>query len=444
LRVSRIIFNKFLVFEDFSLINNELLFVDLFAGCGGLSLGLLNAGWKGSFAVERSPDAFNTLKHNLINNGSSSNPNSNIIKFSNWPKWLKIHEWDISELLEKHSEELKQLKGNICLLAGGPPCQGFSMAGKRSPTDKRNQLFNKYINYVDLIDPSVILVENVSGMNMPFPESKHGKTYAAQLKEALQANYFVEQDIVQSSKFGVPQIRPRFITVGFNKRINFQGDFFEQLNKNRIDFLTSKGLPIDRPVTVDEAIGDIRRCGRTRLCKDPFSPKGKFREIVYDESKMRSSYQRLQREGCEEKYQPDSLRLINHLQSTVARFEMIRKFSRKGVTVGKAERKKIESELNIKIKKQAFTFLDGNKPAHTITTLPDDLIHYQEPRVHTVREYARFQSFPDWFEFKGKFTTGGKVRKIETPRYTQVGNAVPPLLAEALGRTLKQIILGAR
>jgi len=72
-------------------------------------------------------------------------------------------------------------------------------------------------------------------------------------------------------------------------------------------------------------------------------------------------------------------------------------------------------------------------PAPTITTLPDDVIHYSDPRILTVRESARLQSFPDWFEFRGKFTTGGNRRKKECPRYTQVGNAVPPLLARAIG-----------
>ena len=77
-----------------------------------------------------------------------------------------------------------------------------------------------------------------------------------------------------------------------------------------------------------------------------------------------------------------------------------------------------------------------DKPAPTLTTLPDDVIHYSDPRILTVREYARIQSFPDWFRFLGKYTTGGKSRRHECPRYTQVGNAVPPLLGEAIGSVL--------
>ena len=88
------------------------------------------------------------------------------------------------------------------------------------------------------------------------------------------------------------------------------------------------------------------------------------------------------------------------------------------------------------LKKHSITVLTKNEPAPTITTLPDDVIHYNELRILTARETARLQSFPDWFEFTGKYTTGGKQRKLECPRYTQIGNAVPPLLSEAIGRLL--------
>ena len=82
----------------------------------------------------------------------------------------------------------------------------------------------------------------------------------------------------------------------------------------------------------------------------------------------------------------------------------------------------------------------ADEPAPTITTLPDDILHYAEPRILTVRESARIQSFPDWFHFRGKFTTGGKKRRNECPRYTQIGNAVPPLLASAIGMALSAVL----
>ena len=91
-------------------------------------------------------------------------------------------------------------------------------------------------------------------------------------------------------------------------------------------------------------------------------------------------------------------------------------------------------------KKRRICLMDPWEPAPTITTLPDDVLHYSEPRILTVRESARLQSFPDWFQFRGKFTTGGSRRTKECPRYTQVGNAVPPLLARAIGLAIKAVL----
>jgi len=92
-----------------------------------------------------------------------------------------------------------------------------------------------------------------------------------------------------------------------------------------------------------------------------------------------------------------------------------------------------ENRAKFGLKKHRIYPMSAWEPAPTITTLPDDVLHYSEPRILTVRESARLQSFPDWFRFRGKFTTGGAMRTKECPRYTQVGNAVPPLLAEAVG-----------
>ena len=92
------------------------------------------------------------------------------------------------------------------------------------------------------------------------------------------------------------------------------------------------------------------------------------------------------------------------------------------------------------LNRRGVTVLDPQAPAPTITSIPDEIIHYNEPRILTVREHARIQSFPDWFEFKGKYTSGGDLRKKEVPRYTQVGNAVPPLFAEQIGIALLHVL----
>ena len=88
------------------------------------------------------------------------------------------------------------------------------------------------------------------------------------------------------------------------------------------------------------------------------------------------------------------------------------------------------------LKKQALRVLDPDRPAPTITSMPDDLLHYAEARTLTVREHARLQSFRDWFVFRGKYTTGGERRRHEVPRFTQVANAVPPLVAQAIGEAI--------
>ena len=121
------------------------------------------------------------------------------------------------------------------------------------------------------------------------------------------------------------------------------------------------------------------------------------------------------------------MRLARHRPDTLRKFKEILETCPKGKSLPKEFRDKYN------IRKQCFTPLHPDELAKTITTLPDDLLHYSEPRILTVRECARLQSFPDWFDFLGKYTTGGARRKEECPRYTQVGNAVPPLMAEALG-----------
>jgi DNA (cytosine-5)-methyltransferase 1 len=124
------------------------------------------------------------------------------------------------------------------------------------------------------------------------------------------------------------------------------------------------------------------------------------------------------------------MRLADHAPSTIKRFQWIQDNCRSGVVLRNSEIKKF------KTKKQVQVVLEASKPSHTLTTLPDDLLHYSEPRILTVREFARLQSFPDWFQFRGKYTTGGDRRTRECPRYTQVGNAVAPLVAQALGNSI--------
>ena len=146
--------NKSLLSHLYIMLENNYTVIDLFAGCGGLSLGLYQAGWHGVFAIEKNPCAFETLKYNLIDKKNHFD----------WPEWLPIEPLDILEVNKKYKKELKQLGGIIDLVAGGPPCQGFSMAGKRVKDDVRNQLVFAYIDFIQMVRPKLILFENVKGI----------------------------------------------------------------------------------------------------------------------------------------------------------------------------------------------------------------------------------------------------------------------------------------
>ena len=422
--------------------NTQPIFIDLFSGCGGLSLGLMKAGWRGLFAIEQNPDAFKALRSNLIDENEY---NAGCPKFA-WPEWIEIGPQEISAFLRKNRRHLENIRGKVHLVAGGPPCQGFSFAGKRSLKDPRNELFRYHLRIVDILEPALVLIENVQGIDIALGVSrkKNGKgrgrprkSYASRIFEMLDKHgYDVQQHVIRAADFGVPQFRSRYFTLGIRRTGPTQQenpDLEKELYSSREDFLRGQGLPLNKPVNVLEAISDLTTTGRRLApCRDEESPRG-FREIVYEGPL--TSYQGLMHDGMNGQA-PNSLRLVNHRPKTIARFKKILTICRKSVRLSE------EHRAQLGITKHSIVPLSADQPSHTLTTLPDDLLHYSEPRIHTVREHARLQSFPDWFEFHGKYTTGGDRRKRECPRYTQVGNAVPPLLAEALGRVLLNMIQG--
>ena len=389
-------------------------YIDLFAGSGGLSLGLYNAGLHGIFAVERNKDAFSTLKYNLIERRNH---------FS-WPKWLEMKNWDINELLEVHKNELAELSGSVDLVVGGPPCQGFSMAGKRKNDDIRNQLMHSYIEFIKLVQPSMLFFENVQGFTVDFKDHKDKKNYSDILiSELHELGYNLDYKIVTMSDYGVPQNRKRFIL--FASKNGAYEIFFEELFKNRDSFLKNRRLKT--PITVSQAINDLKKSHGEIDSKDT---KG-FKNGKY--GRMISSYQKLMRRNIERGSLPDSHRFAKHRSETIDLFERLMDASEQSI--------RITPSMNLVegLKKRGVTPLKKNSICNTITSIPDDYIHYDEPRIMTVREHARIQSFPDDYEFKGPYTTGGERRKTDVPRYTQVANAVPPLFAEQVGEVLLRI-----
>lgn len=399
-----------------------LKYIDLFAGCGGLSLGLHNAKWKGLFAIEKNKDAFETLKYNLIDQKHHFE----------WPDWLPQTNHEIDDVLSTYKDQLINLRNNVDLVAGGPPCQGFSMAGRRKESDSRNNLVNSYIEFIQLVKPKLILFENVKGFTLEFKKNKEkGKEYASHVEQELKkAGYFVKGKLVNFGEYGIPQKRTRFILVGIRNDVNNASqervdEFFTLLETNKYKFLKKRKLEVG--TTLKDAISDLLKANGEVQSPDTAS----YKSGVY--SKPLSNYQQLMRDGIEANV-PDSHRFPKHRDDITEKF---------GFILSKAQRNKdVDEDIRkrFNIKKHTIIPLDGDAKSPTITTLPDDYIHYCEPRILTVREYARIQSFPDWYKFRGKYTTGGKVRTQEVPRYSQIGNAIPPLFGEQAGEALKKMI----
>lgn len=397
----------------------RLQYIDLFSGCGGLSLGLYNSGlWHWSFAVEKSKMAFDTLKHNLIDKHCHFD----------WPEWIECKEHEINELLENNTELLKSFQGKIDLVAWGPPCQGFSTAWKRVEDDIRNNLVHSYIKFIELVKPKALFFENVKGFDLEFQKKKvKWKRFSEDVKEKLRELwYVVEWHMLNFSYYGVPQWRKRYILVWIRKEIAEKNNltketFFEELEKMSAILLKKKWLT--RNSTIWDAIWDLEKRHWTKE-----SPDGiKFQHGKY--GKTSTNLQKYLRGDINQDL-ADSHRFARHSKETEERFaRMIETFHSEGWV-----------DETATTKKRNQVVLEQNKPSPTLTTLPDDYLHYKEPRILTVREYARIQTFNDWFEITGKYTTGWKLRKQETPRYTQMGNAIPPLFAEQAWHILYKLI----
>jgi DNA (cytosine-5)-methyltransferase 1 len=395
---------------------NTLKYIDLFAGCGGLSTGMYQAGWKGLFAIEKNASAFSTLKANLVDKHHHFD----------WPIWLDKTNWDIKELLEEKAQALRSLRGTVDLVVGGPPCQGFSMAGMRRENDNRNSLVHSYLKLVEIVRPRAILFENVRGFTMKFKANAEGEIPYSQLviQKLKDLGYNdARGEIIDMSTFGVPQKRQRYIVIA--TRENLADRIFHSLKDRRADYLAARGIPAHN--SVGSALSDLLRSHGETECPD----SNGFQSGL--SAPATTGLQKHLRLGSSSR-NLDSHRFVNHTPAARQVFKRLLASAPRNQTICGDDR------IPFGLKKRSVKVLSKNEPAPTITTIPDDFIHYAEPRVMTVRECARLQTFPDWFHFKGPYTTGGNRRALEAPRYTQVGNAVPPLFAEIAGLALKEIL----
>lgn len=339
---------------------------------------------------------------------------------------LKYFCGDIQELAAE--EKLKKFLGNdylkIDVVCGGPPCQGFSMAGKRNPNDLRNQLVRSYINILKQVQPKYFVMENVTGiLSARFSRyDGQNKIYENELvtnvliKEFAAIGYsHVVIQTLDASDYGVPQRRKRVIFLG---------------TRDDVTSLLTHPKPLQQPKSsAYNALSDLEN----------IEIGSKIETYI---KKASSVYQIESRKGrtpaADGKYL-QAEKLANHETSKhtnliVERFSLLKPGE---------DFKKIYPNLPIGLQERFQTRKHNcrrmlpDEPSPTVLTLPDDMVHYSQNRILTVREMARLQSFDDSFEFLGKRTTGGHLRKQETPQYTLVGNAVPPLLAKAIALEIK-------
>jgi len=504
-------------------------YVELFAGCGGMSLGIESAGFKRVFANEISPMAAATYAYNLVHGKAppSENPEEWFTRLYS-PDKKGGYEGDPrvylkKEVSKKAIEELQKLNGgmfvgginqsnqalqklspvllkNIGLdvLSGGPPCQSFSLAGQREKENVRNDLPFEFAKCAALLRPKVVLLENVSGILSPFVDEEGHKWHAwyEVAKAFYSKGYIPICTHAEAQKYGAPQRRPRFLMVAIREDIATQAidrlDFLD--NGSRLEWqstrLAIQGslnhfrqlgpnlnsgpssfhwiepndnwphmlLPLDaKSIDVESAIDGLTRPNSTKDTAYLKILSSSFDHVINKDGLGRTTEDETQnranrRHSLLVKSRFRILRLLANHKNTAVDNKQLQALNLKdeqwlldqdlifpddksGITRKPANLSELKHLLiSLKSKKHSQRALMHNQIAPAQLSIPDDFAHYAEDRTLTVREMARIQSFPDWFEFKSKVTTGGEQRAYEVPRYTQVGNAVPPLMAKQIAQ----------
>ncbi len=336
--------------------------IDLFSGCGGLSYGLEKAGFDIAFAVDNWKDSLETLAYNHKN--------------------TKTYLADLGkETAEYICKKNGIKKGSIDVVVGGPPCQGFSISGKRNPNDPRNKLYESFVDFVSFLKPKIFLMENVPNL----VSMQEGRIKDEIIKDFEKEGYKVSWKIMDASEYGVPQKRRRVIFMGL---------------RNGKEFIFPKPK-MQEVVSAKEALSDL--------------PEETLLEGQSYRASPLSDYQKLMRKNSKGIYNhvatvhTEKTKSIIHMVPDGANYKSLPKH--------------LHSTRKVNI---AWTRLNSKKPSYTMDTGHNHIFHYKYDRVPTARETARIQSFPDNFIF-----LGGKTSQLK-----QVGNAVPPLLAKELGKEM--------
>ena len=388
----------------------SLTFIDLFAGAGGLSEGLSEAGFHGLFSNEVIPEYAQTYQKN--------HPETKVLT-------ADIRATDPNAI----RNELRLAREELDLLAGGPPCQGFSInAPVRSKADARNHLFKDFLRYVDAFAPRAVLIENVPGL-VSFED---GATLHAILDALAELGYGTNVRILGAAYYGVPQMRWRTIIIGLRGKnvpayIFPEPVFHAPIKPNFTSTFDGQSIIKTPSSETDSKFVSVHDA----LCDLPPLKNGEQGDAVKEYTcEPENDYQ--------SRLRVNSTGVINHEASRLAEINIKRmKYIKPG-----GNWTDIPEELLPKGMKKArkadhtkrYGRVDPNGLASTILTKCDPhwgaYFHYDQDRSFTVREAARIQSFPDHFIFTGTMAQ----------QFAQVGNAVPPLLAHAVGMSVKSVL----
>ena len=343
--------------------------LDLFCGAGGFSCGMEHSSFKVLAGIDNDAATLETFKHNHLS--------------------AEAIEYDLSNIGDDLYNQLDPIfSGGLDVLVGGPPCQGFSIAGKRLEDDPRNSLWSAYVSIVKRYNPRIIFLENV-----PTIMSLYNGEIAQRITNSFKSlGYETSVKILLASDYGVPQNRRRAIFVAWNSQLP--------------EFKFPKKM--DSKITNYEAISDL-----------PLLENTLGSEISEYESPPMSDYQRLMRSDSSKLHNHTA---VNHMQKTK---DIIAMVPDGGNYKDLPESLHRTRKVNI-----AWTRMNSQKPCFTIDAGHNHHFHYKANRVPTVRECARIQSFPDNFIFIGN----------RTSQYRQVGNAVPPLLGYALAKEAEKVL----
>ncbi|MDK0535867.1 DNA cytosine methyltransferase [Clostridium perfringens] len=352
---------------------NKLNVLDLFSGAGGLSRGFLDAGYNVVLGVDFDDMALKTFKEN---HGSAEVMKVDLFNHEN----IK----SIINFLEKKNTK-------IDVLVGGPPCQGFSLAGPRNKDDKRNTLYTAMVKTAKVLKPKAVVLENVPGLLTLYD----GIAAKRIIKDFSELGYKVKPQVLYAPEYGIPQIRKRVFFVAL-------------LNSEKEFEFPDAMLTENEFVTCEDAIGDLDGL------------EGKLGEFEQDyTSDARTEYQKLMRKNSKRVYNHIATK---HTEKTIKMISMVPEGKNY-----KALPEEYRCQFNFN---EALTRYHSKKPSRTIDTGHRTHFHYKYNRIPTVRENARLQSFPDDFIFYGN----------KSQQYKQVGNAVPPLLGYHLAKQLKNYL----